>query len=146
MVRLMMDMDFNPRIGSITVPFVELGETISLSVNAPEEARAIVKDLLRNKRYGVFDIFNHLPDAIVGTPPTIQEAPIVDRLQKITGFGAYARFASPLYEYWTGYAKSKADEQTNNAINKVFMQSRKSWWTKLCWKLGGFSAKTTWEK
>ena len=106
----------------------------------------IAKNLVESEPYGVFNILKHLPDAVVVSPYKIEEGAPIDILGRFRSVYVHTSFASPLFEFWHGYAENMADKKSRSVYwqtrESVLRLSRSSWWKKLLWNLGGFQVPT----
>lgn len=126
-----------------TAPIRELSASFTAHRNAVSElSSSFLEESLLGGQFGIQAILDHCPDAVLKTPLTVKRAPQIDRLEIFTYFYAHARFTSPIYEFWIAFAKKETEvvkfEVTQQLKRRLIKQSEKSWFTKLCWKLGGF--------
>jgi hypothetical protein len=123
--------------------FHEFGNGVQISVNATDEHRSIAKEMLEKS---FEELLEFTPDKVWKEEPRFLESPVVDRLQKFNGIAYRMVFASPIYDYFTRLRNEAVAREKNKTIyaveHRLYCQSQKSWLTRLCWKLGGFTLET----
>ena len=115
--------------------FHEFGNTIQYSLPASVDVKRAARLSLE---HSFQDLIKFTPDKVWREEPRFFEMPIVDRLQRFNGMAYRMVFASPIYDYFERVKKDALIVQERRIKAQLRTQSRKNWWTRLCWFLGGF--------
>lgn len=122
----------------VTAIMREFGDSAILSYPLGRGMSKVVEDLLLHR----FDeLLAHCPDKVFGMEPTIVNPPPIDKLRGLHSAGVKMMFASPIYDYFYSIKEEALKQREKEIKRRLAYQSRKSWWTRLCWKLGGFDVK-----
>lgn len=121
------------------------GKAVELPSLNPTEKEIWAADKVLKHTFD--EMLAHLPDKVFTEQITIYDAPTVDRLQRQKVRIVSMHLTSPIFDYWNRIAKNREEKAGDSAkrittwrIRKNLLQEiNKSWFTKLCWKLGGFT-------
>ena len=120
------------------LPVREFGNAMSVSFGFEPNPK-ILEDVLIGGALGIKNMLANLPDATIISPLTFNKGPTVDRLNRFKIHNVSVSLTSSMFEFWSSYAQDQSAKAVRQSKEDLRRQSQKSWFTKLCWKLGGFN-------
>ena len=112
-----------PRHFGISFPIFDLAQEEMLTLHILEEMKKEVR---------------FCPDKIWIIEPIVRFAPIVDRLHPERYLAGEMSYTSEICDYWELEILCKQRRVKESIRYEHCQQRDKFWFTRLCWKLGGF--------